>query len=97
IRYGIMSRPPKTVSQRELYERRRRRERLTRPVVSSITGYRGARRPRATIPFKSKAQRRKFYAMAQRGEIPWETVHEWERKTGNRKLPERVNKRKGGK
>jgi len=39
IRYGIMSRPPKTVSQRELYERRRRRERLTRPVVSSITGY----------------------------------------------------------
>jgi len=39
IRYGIMSRPPKTASPLELYERRRRRERLTRPVVSSITGY----------------------------------------------------------
>lgn len=30
------------------------------------------------MPFKSKAQRRKFYAMAQRGEISWETVREWE-------------------
>ena len=49
------------------------------------------------MPFKSKTQRRKFYAMAQRGEIPRETVREWERKTDNRKLPERVNKRKGGK
>lgn len=49
------------------------------------------------MPFKSKAQRRKFYAMAQRGEIPLETVREWERKTGNRKLPERVSKRKGDK
>lgn len=49
------------------------------------------------MPFKSKSQRRKFYAMAQRGEIPRETVREWERKTGNRKLPERVNRRKGGK
>jgi len=49
------------------------------------------------MPFKSKAQRRKLYAMAQRGEIPLETVREWERKTGNRKLPGRGNRRKGGK
>jgi len=43
------------------------------------------------MPFKSQAQRRKFYAMAERGEIPWETVDEWERATGGRKLPQRKN------
>ena len=46
------------------------------------------------MPFKSKAQRRKFYAMAKRGEISKEEVEEWERATGNRKLPERVNSKK---
>jgi len=41
-------------------------------------------------PFKSEAQRRKFYAMAERGEIPKATVREYEEKThGN--LPERVS------
>lgn len=39
VRYGIMSRPPKTVSLEEYRKRRQRRERATRPVVSSITGY----------------------------------------------------------
>jgi|GEM_PF-3581878 len=45
-------------------------------------------------PFKSKAQRRKFYAMAERGEISKKEVEEWEEATGNRKLPERVNNKK---
>lgn len=46
------------------------------------------------MPFKSKAQRRKFYAMAGRGEISKAKVKEWERETGGKTLPERVKKRK---
>ena len=38
-------------------------------------------------PFKSAAQRRKFYAMAERGEIPWATVERWERETRTNPLP----------
>ncbi len=46
------------------------------------------------MPFKSKAQRRKFHAMAARGEISKEVVEEWERKTKNKKkLPERKGRR----
>ena len=45
------------------------------------------------MPFKSKAQRRKFYAMADRGEISDATVDRWEDETPkNKKLPERVKK-----
>lgn len=41
------------------------------------------------MPFKSEAQRRKFYAMAERGEISKAKVKEYEEATeGN--LPERV-------
>jgi len=48
------------------------------------------------MPFKSKAQRRLFHAMAARGEISKETVERWERETKNKsKLPERVSRRKG--
>lgn len=47
------------------------------------------------MPFKSKAQRRKFHAMAERGEIGEATVAEWERKTRAKKLPERARKKKG--
>jgi len=46
------------------------------------------------MPFKSEAQRRYFYAQARKGKIPWDVVEEWERKTGGRPLPERVNKKK---
>ena len=46
------------------------------------------------MPFKSKAQRRKFFAMAGRGEISKKTLHEFQRATGKRKLPERVKKKK---
>lgn len=45
------------------------------------------------MPFKSKAQRRKFYAMADRGEISEATVDRWEDETPKgKKLPERVKK-----
>lgn len=45
------------------------------------------------MPFRSEAQRRKFYAMADRGEISAKTVQEWERETPkNQTLPERVKK-----
>lgn len=45
------------------------------------------------MPFKSKAQRRKFYAMADRGEISKETLKKWEDHTPKDKpLPERVKK-----
>lgn len=42
------------------------------------------------MPFKSKAQRRLFWAKANKGEIPVKTVKEWEAHTKNKKLPEHV-------
>ena len=46
-----------------------------------------------TAPFKSQAQRRKFYAMASRGEISKSTVKKWEEHTPkDKKLPERLHK-----
>jgi len=43
------------------------------------------------MPFKSQAQRRKFYAMADKGEISDKTVEKWEDETPKgKKLPERV-------
>lgn len=46
------------------------------------------------MPFKSKVQRRKFYAMAARGEISHAKVAEWEKETGKKRLPERVKAKK---
>lgn len=46
------------------------------------------------MPFKSKAQRRKFYAMLKRGEISRKTVEEFERATKGKKLPERKRSKK---
>lgn len=43
------------------------------------------------MPFKSQAQRRKFAEMLVKGEISAETFEEWNRETGDAKLPERVN------
>jgi hypothetical protein len=49
------------------------------------------------MPFKSKAQRRKFAELLVQGEITPETYEEWNRSTGKAKLPERVTpKRKAG-
>jgi hypothetical protein len=45
------------------------------------------------MPFKSQAQRRKFYAMADKGEISKKTVEKWEDETPKgKKLPEKVKK-----
>lgn len=42
------------------------------------------------MPFKSKAQRRKFAELLVKGEISPETYEEWNRSTGGKELPERV-------
>jgi hypothetical protein len=42
------------------------------------------------VPFKSKAQRRKFAELLVKGKISNETFEEWNRETGGKKLPERV-------
>jgi hypothetical protein len=42
------------------------------------------------MPFKSKAQRRKFAELLVEGKIKPETYEEWNRETGSRELPERV-------
>lgn len=46
------------------------------------------------MPFKSKAQRRKFAELLVNGEISPETYEEWNRETGSKELPERVKKKK---
>ena len=45
------------------------------------------------MPFKSKAQRRKFAELLVKGEISPETYEEWYRETGRKVLPERVKKK----
>jgi len=45
------------------------------------------------MPFKSKAQRRKFAELLVTGKISPETYEEWNRETGGKVLPERVKKR----
>lgn len=45
------------------------------------------------MPFKSKAQRRKFAQLLVEGKIKPETYEEWNRETGGAKLPERVKPR----
>ena len=42
------------------------------------------------MPFKSRAQRRKFAQLLVEGKISDETFEEWNRETGSAKLPERV-------
>ena len=49
------------------------------------------------MPFKSKAQRRKFAQLLVEGKISDETYEEWNRETGGRKLPERVAPQKKAK
>lgn len=45
------------------------------------------------MPFKSKAQRRKFAQLLVDGEITPEVYEEWNRETGRAQLPERVGKK----
>jgi hypothetical protein len=42
------------------------------------------------MPFKSKAQRRKFAQLLVEGKIKPETFEEWNRETGGEVLPEKV-------
>ena len=42
------------------------------------------------MPFKSKAQRRKFAELLVEGKITDEQFEEWNRSTGKKDLPERV-------
>ena len=42
------------------------------------------------MPFKSKAQRRKFAQLLVEGKISDEVYEEWNRSTGRKELPERV-------
>lgn len=46
------------------------------------------------MPFKSKAQRRKFAHLLVEGKIKPGTFEEWNRETGRKVLPERVRARK---
>lgn len=48
------------------------------------------------MPFKSKAQRRKFAELLVKGEITPEQFEEWNRATGSAELPERVKPKKRG-
>ena len=49
------------------------------------------------MPFKSRAQRRKFAELLVKGEIKPETFEEWNRETGRKELPERVKRKAKGK
>ena len=46
------------------------------------------------MPFKSKAQRRKFAQLLVEGKISNQTYEEWNRETGRKRLPERVTRKK---
>jgi len=46
------------------------------------------------MPFKSKAQRRKFAQLLVEGKISDQTFEEWNRETGGKVLPERVTRKK---
>ncbi len=48
------------------------------------------------MPYKSAVQRRKFHAMAKRGEISEATVDEWDAASKGKKLPERPPKHTQG-
>jgi hypothetical protein len=45
------------------------------------------------MPFKSKAQRRKFAQLLVEGKISNSTFEEWNRETGGKQLPEHVVRR----
>jgi hypothetical protein len=45
------------------------------------------------MPFKSKAQRKKMYALEEEGKVPKGTAAEWESETKKKNLPEHVARR----
>jgi hypothetical protein len=46
------------------------------------------------VPFKSQAQRRKFAQLLVEGKISNETLEEWNRETGAKRLPERASRKR---
>jgi hypothetical protein len=46
------------------------------------------------VPFKSRAQRRKFASLLMSGDITPEQYERWNRETGRAELPERVKPRR---
>jgi hypothetical protein len=46
------------------------------------------------MPFKSRAQRRKFAALLLSGDITPEQYERWNRETGRAELPERVKRKR---
>ena len=50
-----------------------------------------------SMPFKSKAQRRKFAQLLVEGEITDKQYEEWNRSTGKKVLPERIHPKKSEK
>jgi hypothetical protein len=49
------------------------------------------------MPFKSEAQRRKFYELQEQGKMSKATVDEWEKATPkDKKLPERIGPKPSG-
>jgi hypothetical protein len=46
------------------------------------------------MPFKSKAQRRKFAELLVKGKIKPETYEKWNRETGSAKLPEKAKRKR---
>ena len=46
------------------------------------------------MPWKSKAQMRKFGVLAAEGKISEATFNKWAKEKGKKKLPERVKKKK---
>lgn len=46
------------------------------------------------MPFKSKAQERKFYELVKQGKMKQSVLDEWKQATGGRKLPERIGPKK---
>ena len=46
------------------------------------------------MPYKSEAQRKKFHAMEDRGEISSKTVAEYDKASKGMKLPKKVTKKK---
>jgi hypothetical protein len=49
------------------------------------------------MPFKSKAQRRKFAQLLVEGKITDEQYEEWNRSTGKKVLPERIHPKRSEK
>lgn len=47
------------------------------------------------MPYKSEAQRKKFHAMEERGEISPKVVKEFDKASKGKKLPKKVKKKKG--